>query len=60
MRKPRQTQMDFIPTQRPATKPLLPSRRTMSSRRRLLLVDYQTWLAATADVADVASRNPET
>ena len=59
MPKPRQTDLEIPPPPRAARKRSTPSRKSTPSRRRLLLLDYATWLAVTSHIADAASRTPD-
>jgi hypothetical protein len=59
MPKPRQTDLEIPPPPRAARQRSTPSRKSTPSRRRLLLLDYATWLAVTSRIADAASQAPD-
>jgi len=50
MGKPRQTDLELTPPQRAATRRKSKVRGAATSRRRPLLMDYQTWVAMTANI----------
>jgi hypothetical protein len=56
MPKPRQADLDITPPRPAARNRSTKSRKATTSRRRLLLLDYRTWLTVTHDVAEVAAR----
>jgi hypothetical protein len=56
MPKPRQPDLDITPPRPAARKRSSKSRKSAPSRRRLLLLDYRTWLTVTHDVAEAAAR----